>query len=101
MSGGHFDYAYLQPEMFADDLEKDILRNDDELGDPPLWSFKYGYGQETIAKLTEIMKMARLVSKLMKEAEWLYSGDTGEESFARRVAEIENPPLLTGEEPTS
>jgi hypothetical protein len=26
---------------------------------------------------------------LMREAEWLYSGDTSEDSFLRRVAEIE------------
>jgi hypothetical protein len=32
--------------------------------------------------------MADITAKLMKEAEWFYSGDTGEESFVERVDEI-------------
>jgi len=34
-------------------------------------------------------KDARKTAALMREAEFLYSGDTSEDSFLRRVAEIE------------
>ncbi len=40
-------------------------------------------------EVSEIVKDAKRTSALMREAEWLYSGDTSEDSFLRRVAEIE------------
>jgi 3-methyladenine DNA glycosylase Tag len=33
--------------------------------------------------------MVRVTSALMKEVEWLYSGDTSDDSFMKRVAGIE------------
>lgn len=86
MSGGSFDYAYWKAEQFADELEV-MLSKQDEVNE---WNEKPYYMEEaTRVKLQEIEKMVRTASKMMKEVEWLYSGDTGEDSFMKRVAEIE------------
>ena len=42
-------------------------------------------------KLAEIAAIVDYAAKLAKEAEWLYSGDTGEETFMARVAKINLP----------
>ncbi|UJS26295.1 hypothetical protein [Thiothrix winogradskyi] len=86
MSGGHFQYAYYHPGNFADELkmELDTADQPDEYGE-----LHYQYEPATRAKLLEIANLAAHVSKLMREAEWLYSGDTGEDSFMKRVAKIE------------
>ena len=87
MSGGSFDYIYSRTDNFADELGLKIDQAD-EVND---WGEKpYKFEPATLAKLKEIEKLARYTAKLMKEAEWLYSGDTGDDSFMRRVAEIEN-----------
>lgn len=84
MSGGSFDYAYSSVGDFADELSDKLSRNDVEED-----GWKYGFELATIAKLREIEAIARKTAALMKEAEWLYSGDTGDESFMERVRHIE------------
>lgn len=86
MSGGSFDYAYSRVNDFADELGLKLDKNDVEDGD----GWKVGFNVSTVAKLREIEALARRTAALMKEAEWLYSGDTGEESFAERVRHIES-----------
>jgi hypothetical protein len=44
---------------------------------------------EVAAKLAEIAAIVDHAAKLAREAEWLYSGDTGEDTFTERVARIE------------
>jgi hypothetical protein len=46
---------------------------------------------QVAAKLAEIAAIVDHAAKLAKEAEWLYSGDTGEETFMWRVAKINAP----------
>lgn len=77
MSEEDLDYAWLRVFNFTNKLE--------ELLDKPNEDFK----PATIAKLQEIEKTVRLASKLMREVGKLYSGDTGNETFLERVAEIE------------
>lgn len=86
MSGGSFDYAYSRVEQFADALADKIDDNDalNDWGEP-----QYAYDTSTLQKLREIENLARFTSKLMREAEWLYSGDTSGDTFQSRVAEIE------------
>lgn len=86
MSGGSFFYAYRTPKRFAGDLRNRL----DGLWRPlhddlpsPAWP------PEVAAKLAEIADLAEHASRLMREAEWLYSGDTGPETFMQRVSEIE------------
>jgi len=86
MSGGSFDYACYRVDQFADELgiRLDEFDKKDALGYQP-----NKFEPETLAKLREIEALARHTAKLMKEAEWLYSGDTSDESFMERVLEIE------------
>ena len=88
MSGGSFDYAYERIEQFADDLQNRLdsgRRND-----------VYDYGEavpcewpvDVAVELRAIVSRARYVAALAKEVEWLYSADTGEETFMTRVMKI-------------
>ena len=86
MSGGHFNYAYCQTSQFADELRNDLDEQGKDLGDG--WP-RPTYGAEVSGMLTTIAAIAEYTSLLMKEAEWLCSGDTGEDTFVERVSEIE------------
>ena len=44
---------------------------------------------DVACKLAEIAAFADYIAALMKEAEWLYSGDTGEDTFIERMKQIE------------
>ena len=82
MSGGSFNSAYQKTQYFSDELESRL----DESVDSDDWKPE----PQTADKLREIVKIARYAARLMKEVEWLYSGDTGDESFMRRVEVIES-----------
>lgn len=87
MSGGSFDYAYWGVSNFAEELEIKIREGKEKN--------EYGemcndYSDEVIDKLKEIEQKARYISNLMKEVEWLYSGDIDEELFLENVKEIKN-----------
>lgn len=86
MSGGSFDYAYARANEFAYELANKLDQFDKvtEWGDKPNL-----FPPEVLAKLREIQATAEQAAKLMKEVEWLYSGDTGSDTFMRRVADIE------------
>ena len=87
MSGGSFDYAYRRMMDFADDLLR-LLAQQGVIVD----GWKVGtWEPEVAAKLTEIAALVDHASKLAKEVEWLYSGDTGEETFMARVERINSP----------
>lgn len=96
MSGGSFNYAFRRVEEFTDELEEKLREAATGAQDP---RDSYQLEPETTARLHEIAKLTRHVAALMKEVEWLYSGDTGDESFARRVDALprvvfkNNPPL--------
>lgn len=87
MSGGSFDYAYGRVDQFADELgvRLDEHAKKNEYGETP-----HDFEPTTREKLREIEVMARHTAKLMKEVEWLFSGDTGEASFMARVMEIDS-----------
>ena len=85
MSGGSFDYAYRRMMDFADDLRCKLAQQGmiDE-------GWAYGTWEPAVAvKLEEISHLVDHAAKLAKEAEWLYSGDTGEDTFMERVEKIE------------
>jgi hypothetical protein len=87
MSGGSFDYAYARMHEFADDL-RDMLSQQGQRKD----GWEVGtWEPQVAAKLAEIAAIVDHAAKLAKEAEWLYSGDTGEETFMWRVAKINAP----------
>ena len=85
MSGGSFDYAYRRMMDFADDL-RDKLAKQGQVVD----GWEVGTWEPAVAaKLAEIAARVDHAATLAKAAEWLYSGDTGEETFMARVAKIE------------
>lgn len=86
MSGGSFNHAYIPASNFADELANK-LDQVDKVND---WGEKPNYfAPEVLAKLNEIQATVEHAAKLMREVEWLYSGDTGDETFMRRINEIE------------
>lgn len=78
MSGGSFDYAYGRVQTFAMDLQSRLDEHPDDYWEPAV-----------TAELRRIADLAGYVGRLMFETEWLYSGDTGEDTFLLRVAGIE------------
>lgn len=85
MSGGAFNYAYCRVNEFADDLGMLIDEEDaiDAYGGQP-----NKFSPAVLSSLRSIESLSRLTAKLMREAEWLYSGDTSEESFLACAAKI-------------
>lgn len=77
MSGGSFDYAYFHFSKFADDLESCVIN-----------SKEYHLSEEWINKMKKSLELFRFCSELSHEIEWVYSGDTGEESFKERMEAI-------------
>ena len=77
MSGGSFDYAFLRLADFIEELYLKIKNNEtpDGFGDCPRLK------QETIKLLKRIALIGKQYENLMREVEWMYSGDTGEDSL--------------------
>lgn len=83
MSGGtlHPEYCYYMVSQFADELENKIENNHrkDEYGYCP------GYSEEVLSYLREQITILRKMSQVMRDIDYLYSGDHGEDSFMERV----------------
>lgn len=89
MSGGHFNsngYIYYQVYQFADELENEIENNNkkDEYGYAP------EYSDEVISVLQKYIPELKKLSSIMKHIDYLYSGDHGEDSFLKRIEDIES-----------
>lgn len=94
MSGGSFNYAYVSVQTFCEELEIKIRQNGKPRDDSPYDDEHYPeYSAETLFALGQILEDAERVAKLMRETEWLYSGDHGEESFQRLVAPLLSPAI--------
>lgn len=90
MSGGEFDYAYINTIQFAEDLTKKLeAQNSKTNPDDIEWSTHFEWSPEVRQKMVEIAAYAEYVGLLMKEVEWLYSSDIGEETFLQNISEIE------------
>lgn len=86
MSGGSFDYAFTKVSQFSEELDLKLRNREkkDTYGQK-----LYDFEPQVLAKLKEISKLARKMASLMREVEWLYSGDTSEDSFLEEVKKIE------------
>lgn len=78
MSGGHFDYSYFKVQQFAEQLEHDLQTA------PWIKDFK----PETVQELHAVLNEIRRTGRLMKEIEYLFSGDSSEEDFIAEVKAI-------------
>lgn len=77
MSGGSFDYAYVHVETFADLLTMKLDGNEQDAEYGPA----AGFGHETVSALRGIEAQARALAQVMRDVEWLYSGDISEATF--------------------
>ena len=73
MSGGSFDYAYTKVARFSEELEYQVEKNDEF------------FSPSTLGVLFEIAQKTRETARIMKAVEWLYSGDTSEETFLENL----------------
>ena len=74
MSGGAFDYAYHHIGNMADELEKKITADYDPQDG-------YHLDPHTLDRMRVLLAILRAAKDMSYSAEWLYSGDTGEEQF--------------------
>lgn len=87
MSGGHFGYEQYKIGQIADAIENVIANNDStELNK---WGERIGYGfcPEVIAEFRCAVIALRRAEVYAQRIDWLVSGDDGEDSFLRRLAE--------------
>jgi hypothetical protein len=98
MSGGHYDYKYMQLELLADDIERDFLKDgryigkDWETGAPIEMDLLSDVTPEQrkviISEITSIITDLRKCSKRAKELKWYLSGDTGASTYLERLSKI-------------
>lgn len=77
MSGGHFDYNQYRINDAVEQLEKD-------LSDPE--SYANSMDQDILESLTLCLLRLKEASIRLHRADWLLSGDDGEESYRKRLA---------------
>ena len=80
MSGGHFNYKQYQLGYMADEIEELILKN--ECGD----TIDHHYEKDTIIEFMKAVELLRKAQVYMQRIDWLVSGDDGEDSFHKRLA---------------
>ena len=71
MSGGRFDYLQYNMARVADSIESILTA-----------SFEYSY--LTTLRLEQTVKALREASIMLNRADWLISGDDGEDTFNER-----------------
>jgi hypothetical protein len=86
MSGGHFSdnrYIYYMVDDFADQLDIHIQNNNQK----DEWGHSYSLSDEALQYLKEQVAAIRKTAYIMKQIDYLYSGDLGEESFFKKIKE--------------
>lgn len=79
MSGGAFDYSFYKVEEFVQELNERIANNESD---------GYNYNKEVIINLKAISLLSEVTSRIMREAELLYSGDISEEKFINNLENL-------------
>ena len=87
MSGGHFDYNQYRITTIADTIDSMIWNNKSE--EVNEWGDSIGnnYSEETIAEFEKAVLYLNLAYIYAQRIDWLVSGDDGEETFHRRLAD--------------
>lgn len=81
MSGGHYEYKYSVIASLAEEMQTDIDNNNT----PNDMGYVENLRTEVIERIQACQKLLEKAAKLSKECEWLYSGDTGEDTFMERT----------------
>lgn len=79
MSGGHYEYSNFQLSQIAETIDNDIENN---------ISMNWNMSDQVISRMKIISEMLHTVEKLTHFADYLYSGDSGEETFIKRFDEV-------------
>lgn len=87
MSGGHFQYKQYRIAEIADEVEQLILDNDST--EKNEWGGEKGFHfpPDIIASFTEGLRTLRVAQVYAQRIDWLVSGDDGEDSFRKRLAD--------------
>ena len=95
MSGGHFDYHQYKISNIADEIELYIDKC--ERKEKKDWGYTdkdgnyiqyiYEEPEEVLNQFREAVKALRRAFVYAHEVDWYLSGDTGEDSFLKRVKE--------------
>ena len=85
MSGGRFQYKQYELGYIADEIEQVIIDNKNDSDDG--WGSTVGghYSDATIERLREGVCHLKLALVYAQRADWLLSGDDGEDSFHKRL----------------
>jgi hypothetical protein len=95
MSGGHFGdcgYDYYKVSQFADELEQEILNNGREgtAENENEYEWYPNHEPEVIEYLKKQIPILNKMAQIMRHIDYLYSGDLGDDSFLKRVKEVES-----------
>ena len=95
MSGGRWDYLQDRIREISDSIEDEIVRNNDAPNPENWWRSDpwpgYNYPDEVIEEFKKAHALLLLAETYAQRADWLLSGDDGEESFLKRLKEdVEN-----------
>ena len=88
MSGGHFNgngYVYYRVDQFSDELESEILNNENK----DEYNYCPNYNEQTLEVLRKQIPLIRKAAEVMRAIDYLYSGDHGEDSFIKKIKQIE------------
>lgn len=87
MSGGHFDYNQFRIYEIAEDIDNIIRNNKNK--EFNRWGEEIGhhFPPEIIVKFTLAVKILKTAYVYTQRIDWLLSGDDGEKSFLKRLAE--------------
>jgi hypothetical protein len=86
MSGGHFQHNQYKLQMIAEEIEELIEKND--CNDENQWGDVIGhhYSKETMREFDKAVSLLKQAYVYTQRIDWLVSGDDGEDSFHRRLA---------------
>jgi hypothetical protein len=94
MSGGHFGdcgYDYHKVAQFADELEVEIENNGKAKDGSGYYGEKWypNHDPDVIDVLREQIPKLRKMATIMRDIDYLYSGDIGDDGFLLRMKETE------------
>jgi len=92
MSGGHFNdcgYEYHKVYQFADELEVEIEHNGKAGTDGDHSNWYPNHDPDVIDVLREQIPKLRKIATIMRDIDYLYSGDIGDDGFLLRMKETE------------
>ena len=87
MSGGRFDYLQYRISEIIDSLEQEILDNNAPPRKNNEWFEPRNFKEETINEFKKGVEFLKKAQIYAQRIDWLLSGDDGEETFHKRLAD--------------